>query len=170
MELDDHDRSITSPQICEIAQLVFKVSGANQNSADHPNYRQAMSGPEKAFWREACEVEMANLERHGVYKPVPEDSLPSWNHTKQRASELVDMMWVLKKKYNEMRELLKYKARGTVRGDQGKAIDTKLNITPAETFAPTVRHNTCKMITAAALVTHRASVPARYREMARYRA
>ena len=54
-----------------------------------PSFRQAMSGPEAAQWREACESEMANLERYGVYRPVPEDSLPSWDPVKKRARELV---------------------------------------------------------------------------------
>ena len=61
------------------------------------------------------------------------------------------MMWTLVKKYNEMREYLKHKARGTIRGDQAKAIDVKLNITPSETYAPTVRHVTCKIATATAV-------------------
>ena len=39
-----------------------------------------------------------------------------------------------------------------MRGDQGKAIDLKMNVTPAETYAPTVRHSTCKMIIAGACV------------------
>ena len=54
------------------------------------------------------------------------------------------MMWVLKKKYNEMRELLKFKARATVRGDQESAVDRKLGLPAEETFAPTTRHNTIK--------------------------
>ena len=59
--------------------------------------------------------EMDNFETYKVFENVAEDSLESWDAKKRRAAEVIDMMWVLKKKYNEMRELLKYKARGTVR-------------------------------------------------------
>ena len=103
------------PQVLKVQQ-VLKVSQANHHSSDFPSYRQAMSGPERAKWQEACEAEMANLERYQVYTPVPEDSVPTWDAVRKRASEVVDMMIVLKKKYNELRELLKYKARCTVRG------------------------------------------------------
>ena len=178
-ELDDHDRARVLPSLREVAHLAFadtvdyslnpvlKVSVANQNSVDFPTFRQAMSGPEKAFWREACEVEMANLERHGVYKPVAEDSLPSWDAKRQKSSELVDMMWVLKKKYNEMRELLKYKARGTVRGDQESAVDQRLGLPPEQTFAPTVRHNTLKLRLAAAVVQSAQNISSRPRRLSR---
>ena len=59
------------------------------------------------------------------------------------------MMWVLKKKYNEMRELIKLKARATVRGDLESRVDAKLGLPPAQTFAPTIRHNTLKLLIAA---------------------
>ena len=93
---------------------------------------------------------MANFERHDIFEKVPEDSLPSWDPVKRRASELVDMMWVLKKKYDEMGKLLKYKARGTIRGDMEVGVDAKKGLKPEETFAPTVRHTTFKLLNAAA--------------------
>jgi len=111
-----------------------------------------MSGPEAAFWREACDVEMSNLKRNQVYEEVSEDSLPSWDKVKGRATELVDFLWVLKKKYNELRQLVKHKARATVRGDQEAKVDTQMGLPPAETFAPTVRHNTLKLLIAAGVV------------------
>ena len=77
-----------------------------------------MSSAERAQWRAACEEEIANFEREGIFVPVPEDSLPTWDPVRKRASEVADLMWVLKKKYNELRQLLKYKARGVIRGDQ----------------------------------------------------
>ena len=102
------------------------------------------------------DAEIENFERFGTFEMnVPEDTLDTWDPHKRRATEVVDMMWVLKKKYNERRELLKFKARGTVRGDQGKALDIKLNITPAETFAPTAKHQTFKMVCAAACIRAR---------------
>ena len=130
----------------------FAVSRARHNTDDDPNFRMAMRGPERAEWLDAMQSEMHNFEEHNVFSEEPEDSLPTWNATKGRAGEVVDMLWILKKKYGAMRELLKLKARGTINGKQGKAIDERYNHTPAETYAPAVRHNTCKMMTAAAAV------------------
>ena len=92
---------------------------------------------------------MRRTARRKVFEEVPEDSLDTWDVRRGKAGEVGDFLWVLVKKYNEMRQLLKYKARATVRGDQLKAIDIKLNRTPSETYAPTVRQVTCKMATAA---------------------
>ena len=95
---------------------------------------------------------MENLARHQIYEEVPEDSLSSWDAIKRRATELIDFMWVLKKKYNEMRKLIKFKARATVRGDMESKVDIKMGLPPAQTFAPTIRHNTLKLMIAAGVV------------------
>jgi hypothetical protein len=131
-----------------MAFAVFKVLSEDRKSGDKPSYKQAMSGPDREKWYDAMVSELGNFEEFGIFEELAEDSLPTWSVQRHRASEVVDMIWVLVKKYNEMRELLKFKARGTIRGDQGKAIDIKLNRTPAETYAPTVRVATCKMATA----------------------
>ena len=55
---------------------------------------------------------------HNIFTEVPEDSCPTWDPHRKRAMEVIDIMWALKKKYNELRELLKYKARAVIRGDQ----------------------------------------------------
>jgi hypothetical protein len=47
--------------------------------------------------------------------------------------------------------VVKFKARATVRGDQESRADAKLGLSPAETFAPTMRHNTFKLMTAASV-------------------
>ena len=49
---------------------------------------------------------------------MPEDSLNSWNADKGYAAEVVNILWVLKKKYNELRELqwLRRGACGRVAG------------------------------------------------------
>eukprot|EP00965_Chrysotila_dentata_P149521 4937450-Pleurochrysis_carterae.AAC.1 len=55
---------------------------------------------------------MQNFDRHGVYVEISEDQLPSWNaYYSKRASEVIDMMWVLKKKRDEKGDVLKYKLR-----------------------------------------------------------
>jgi hypothetical protein len=128
------------------------VGAAAKSKDDSPSYGRAMKGPDRELWKDAMHSEMANFTNYDVFEEVSEDSLPTWDRQRGTATEVIDMMWVLVKKYNELREFIKCKARGTVRGDQGKAVDIKMNVTPAETYAPTVRHSTCKMITAAACV------------------
>jgi hypothetical protein len=143
-----HVSSLTSSS----AFAQYKVSAADRKSGDNPSYKQAISGEEAAEWHDAMASEIGNFEQFGIFEEVPEDSLPTWDARRNRATETADMMWVLKKVYNELRELVKRKARGTIRGDQLKAIDVKLNRTPAETYAPTVRQCTCKMATAHACI------------------
>eukprot|EP00965_Chrysotila_dentata_P029718 987646-Pleurochrysis_carterae.AAC.1 len=86
---------------------------------------------------------MQNFERHGIYVEVSEDQLPSWNANSKRASEVIDMMWVLRKNKDEKGELLKYKARAVVCGNQQKrkalAAGTEHTV---ETFAPAARSAT----------------------------
>ena len=55
----------------------YGVSNASRGDSDNPSYRAAMNGPEKRFWEDACATEMHNLETHGAYRLVPEDSLPT---------------------------------------------------------------------------------------------
>ena len=130
---------------------LFKVSKAKQHDSDNPSWKQAMSGPEREFWQSACDTEMHNLTSRNIFVEVPEDSLSTWDAIKRRAAEVIEMTTVLKKKYNEMRELLKHKARFTVRGDMEAAIDKRFNRTPAAVFAPTMRHSSFKCIVAASV-------------------
>ena len=136
----------------ETRATALKVAAANRNTADHPTYKQAMSGPDRAEWWQACVDEMTNMSRYDIFRDVPEDSLPTWNPTKRRASEVVDMMWVLKNKYNELGQLLKRKARSLVRGDMETVVDKQMGLPAEQTFAPTVRHNTLKLLIAAGVV------------------
>ena len=128
------------------------IGVAAKSNPDNPSYKQAMKGPDREMWQNAMQEEVNNFINYEVFVEVPEDSLPTYDKSRRTSTEVADMMWVLVKKYNELREFIRAKARGTVRGDQSKAIDIRLGIKPSETFAPTVRHTTCKMITAAACV------------------
>jgi hypothetical protein len=171
-ELDDGDRAAAQPLMSEIAQIarglgleeaigdldalddlhaVLAVSAVNRGSDDHPSYRRAMKGPEAQQWADACENEMASLRRHGIFEEVPEDSLESWCPRLRRSLEIVDILWVLKKKYNELRQLVKLKARATIRGDQESEVDRRMGLSAEETFAPTMRHNTFKLLTASSV-------------------
>ena len=143
---------VAQPGEAESARFAYKVAAVKQGDADNPTYKQAMAGKERDEWITAIDGELGNLKNAGVYVEVPEDSLPSWNPTRKRASELVDTMWVLKAKYNELLQRVKLKARCIVRGDQETAVDAKAGRPPAETFAPTVRHSTVKLLMASGVV------------------
>eukprot|EP00965_Chrysotila_dentata_P115353 3812675-Pleurochrysis_carterae.AAC.2 len=77
-----------------------------------------MKSGEANKWKDAAREEMQNFDRHGVYVEVSEDQLPSWNVHSNRASEVIDMMGVLRKKRDEKGETLKYKARAVVCGNK----------------------------------------------------
>eukprot|EP00965_Chrysotila_dentata_P005830 191930-Pleurochrysis_carterae.AAC.1 len=99
---------------------------------------------------------MDNFDRHGVKVEVPEDSLPSWNSNTRRASEVVDMLWVLKKKKDENGNLHKYKARAVVCGNQQKAkAKSAGKDSVLETFAPAARGTTFKLLCAICCITKR---------------
>ena len=130
----------------------FAVSKARQGDEDNPGYRSAMKGPERAFWLDACDAEIDNLTRHQAYVEVPEDSLSTWDGS--RAAEVINILWVLKKKYNELHELVKGKARAVLDGRMQKQQSAKLNH-EFQTFAPTVRHSTWRTLCAAARARHK---------------
>ena len=48
---------------------------------------------------------------HDAYVEVAEDSLPSWDPKHKRASEVVDTLWVLKRKRDGNNAISKYKGR-----------------------------------------------------------
>eukprot|EP00965_Chrysotila_dentata_P226347 6195349-Pleurochrysis_carterae.AAC.1 len=98
----------------------------------------AMKGDEANQWRNAARTEMQNFERHGVYIEISEDRLPSWNNHSKQAAEA--MMWVLRKKKHEKGDLLKYKARAVVCGNQ-QSLDAQLT---SESDSSTWRPRTCK--------------------------
>eukprot|EP00965_Chrysotila_dentata_P088858 2933541-Pleurochrysis_carterae.AAC.1 len=90
---------------------------------------------------------MQNFERHGVYIEISEDQLPAWNNHSKRAAEVIDTMWVLRKKKDEKGDLLKYKARAVVCGNQQKrkALASGSEYT-LKTFAPAARSATFKLL------------------------
>eukprot|EP00965_Chrysotila_dentata_P157201 5193854-Pleurochrysis_carterae.AAC.1 len=85
---------------------ITEVYGLKVHGDDNPTWAQAMRSDETNQWRDAARAEMQNFERHGVYVEVSEDQLPTWNRSSKRASEAIDMMWVLRKKKDEKGDLL----------------------------------------------------------------
>ena len=127
----------------------FAVSTAREGGDDDPSYRQAMSGPERQLWIDACDTEIETVSRHSAYEEVQEDLLPSWNG--QRAEELVNTLWVLKEKYNELREFLKAKCRCVLDGSDQKKTAQRMGF-DLNCFSPAARHTTHKCLAAAACV------------------
>ena len=118
-----------------------------ETSCDNPTFRQARASSEWPAWEKACDDEILNLRRNGTVdedQSVLEDTLPSWNAAKGRADEVVNVLWVLKKKYNDG-VFDKYKARAVFDGRDQKAKNPGL-----ETFSPACRSTTHKLIAAEA--------------------
>ena len=154
-ELDESDQRSEWPSLQLMApqvEMLYKVAAAKANTDDNPSFKRAMAGTERQMWMKACEDEIASLERANIFERVREDSLPTWNAHSKRAAEVCEFLWVLKKKYDELGNLLKYKSRATIRGDQEVKADQKLGLPPAQVFAPTMRHNTLKLANAASTV------------------
>eukprot|EP00965_Chrysotila_dentata_P081341 2686228-Pleurochrysis_carterae.AAC.1 len=106
-----------------------------------------MKGDDAHQWQDAARAEMQNFERHGVYVEVSEDQLPPWNNSTRRAHEVIDMMWVLRIKKTGTGDLLKYKARAVVYGNQQKRKQPLWDLAEhtLETFAPAARSATFKL-------------------------
>ena len=102
------------------------------------------------IWIDACEGEIDSLARHGAYTEVPENTLPTWSDKRGSASEVISILWVLKNKYNELRELVKAKARAVLDGSNQKRVAAKQGI-DLNCFSPSVRHTTHKCLCAAAV-------------------
>ena len=62
--------------------------------------------------------EMSKLERFQAYEEVPEDSLSTWDRVKRRAREVIDTLWVLKRKHGADGTVLEWKARCVINGHQ----------------------------------------------------
>ena len=108
---------------------------AMETSDDDPKtYKQAMKLPDSAQWVEACAAEVASLVENKVFAVVDRPAHP-----------VITSKWVFKKKRGLSGEVEKYKARLVARGFmQSEGIDY------TETFSPTVRNESIRMMLAAA--------------------
>ena len=121
---------------------------------DDPTLREAAASADRAEWQDACDAEHENLASHDAFEYVPEDSLPSWNPRTNRAREVCDTLWVLKQKRDGKNKKTKKKGRICFNGAMQKATAAH-NGTVVETFAPTVRHTTFKLLAAHGAVAGR---------------
>eukprot|EP00965_Chrysotila_dentata_P195328 6176925-Pleurochrysis_carterae.AAC.1 len=139
--------------MCDAA--VSPAMGLKTHDEENPTWVQAMKGDEEHHWRDTSRTAMHNFSRHGVYVEISDDQLPSRNPNTKRAFEVIDMMWVLKKKRDEKGGLLKYKARPVVCGNQQKSkvlnSGTKHSL---ETFTPAARSATFKLLCAVGCISN----------------
>lgn len=118
-----------------------------EQDSDSPSYKQAMNSECAAEWSKACNDEMLNLQRHEAADPVPEDTLSTWSKAKGYASEVANLLWVLKKKYISG-VFDKFKARLVYDGRMQKINALNTTGTVMDTFSPTTRHVTHKLLIA----------------------
>ena len=105
---------------------------------------------------------MDNLRRHGtIGEPVLEDSLATWDPSKNKASETLDVLAVLKKKRDEHGNVTELKARIVVDGSQEKKKMPWL-----DGFTPTTPPSTLRTLVADACLhekkIYKADVPGAY--------
>ena len=117
-------------------------------AGDNPTFGTAMKGGERYQWMGAMDREMMNFENHDVYTEVTEDSLPTWNRSLGRATEVTNTLWVLRKKRDGDSNLIEgdkgYKGRCVVDGRAQKEQSARRG-KELETFMPTTRGATHKL-------------------------
>ena len=103
---------------------------------DPLSYKEALKSPDRFRWLEATQKEIISLSANGTWVFV--------HRPKGRA--LISSKWVFKKKYHPSGLIDKYKARLVARGfTQKEGIDFE------ETFAPTLRYESLRLLFAIAI-------------------
>ena len=112
------------------------VAAIDDTAADEPKtFKQAMKLPDKELWHQAIRAEVDSLVENKVYEIVDRPGYKA----------VVSSKWVFKKKRGISGEVEKYKARVVARGcTQEEGVDYY------ETFAPTVRCESVRMMLAEA--------------------
>ena len=126
----------------------------NVYADDDPSLREAARSDDWREWDAACVSEFDNLVSHDAFEEVAEDSLPTWDAARGRAREVCDTLWVLKQKRDGEQRKTKKKGRICYNGAMQKATAAKSGRI-IETFAPTVRHTTFKLLAARGCVQGR---------------
>ena len=123
-------------------------------SEDSPSFKQATQGVDRKLWDAALDDEMDNLVRWRLFTEVAEDSLPTWSSVKERASEVVNTLWVLKVKRDGTNEIVKRKGRIVYDGHREHQL-AKARGEQLDGFVATARNGTSKCQFAHAAVHRR---------------
>ena len=124
-------RGVPPLRLIEIMVAASEVGGGGAPSS----YEEAVSGPEGAGWKKAFAAEVKSLNDNKVYTVVDRPS----------GQKVVSARWVLRRKLLPDEKLDKLKARIVAKGfTQREGIDYE------ETFPPTVRFESVRLMVAAA--------------------
>ena len=122
-------------------------------AGDSPSYRESVAdGPDRDGWAKARDDEMRNLANHDAFTEVPESELPTWNG--RSATEVVNTLWVLKKKRGHDGQVTKFKARCVFDGRNQKAVAARMGV-DIKSYAPCGRPSTHKALIATAVYHQR---------------
>ena len=121
----------------------FLLSSAEATADDNPR---------KKDWEASMSTEIGTWRNHDTIKnEVSEDTLDTWSAIKKRAYEVINILWVLVKKYDENGNELKLKARAVLDGGEQQRKSTALE-TDLNTFSPTPRNCTFKGMICSAVI------------------
>jgi hypothetical protein len=100
-------------------------------SEDEPKIREALNGEEREAWIAAINAELAQMEKVKAWEPViaPPDA------------NIIPSLFVFRRKRNDTGKIVRYKARLVVKGYK-----QKFGVDYMETFAPTVRAPTLRIL------------------------
>lgn len=118
-----------------MSQMVHAVSTALAQLQEQTpaTWKQAMSSPEAAKWKEAADKEMASIEEQEVWELVPRADVP-------RHQTVIGSKWVFKIKTDEHGAVTTYKARLTPKGFMQKE-----GVNVYETFAATGKYKSMRI-------------------------
>ena len=126
---EDHDEDGTSTPPAFWRASVNAVEASDLS--EPATFRDAVNGPDQVHWRKAINAELESMRLRGVFQAA---ILP-------KGQQAIGTKWVFKIKRNSDGTIARYKARLVARGfTQEHGIDY------TETFAPTVKFSTIRVI------------------------
>ena len=88
-------------------------------------WQSAMNLPDGPYWRQAVEEELESMRKNEVFQVVDR------RQAVETGSKVLRLFWLFKRKYNAQGEIVKYKARLVVLGnEQESGIDFFENYAP----------------------------------------